>query len=77
MQINHPDSRRKLIAGAVAPAACCRTVPDVRLRHLAARVHTIFFKIEYFDRDLKYHSPDPTDPAVTMRVITVMLAEEY
>src|SRR5215467_1140179 len=39
--------------------------------------HTIFFKIEYFDRDLKYHSPDPTDPAVTMRVITVMLAAEY
>jgi Protein of unknown function (DUF3768) len=39
--------------------------------------HTIFFKIEYYDRDLKYHSPDPTDPAVTMRVITVMLAEEY
>ena len=39
--------------------------------------HTIFFKIDYFDRDLKYNSPDPTDPAVTMRVITVMLAEEY
>ena len=39
--------------------------------------HTIFFKIEYYDRDLKYHSPDPTDPAVTTRVITVMLAEEY
>ena len=42
-----------------------------------AEGHTIFFKIDYFDRNLKYHSPDPTDPAVTMRVITVMLADEY
>ena len=37
----------------------------------------IFFKIDYFDRNLKYLSPDPTDPAVTVRVITVMLADEY
>ena len=42
-----------------------------------AEGHTIFFKIDYFDRNLKYHSPDPTDPAVTVRVITVMLADEY
>jgi hypothetical protein len=37
----------------------------------------IFFKIDYFDKDLACHSPDPTDPAVTERVITIMLAEEY
>jgi Protein of unknown function (DUF3768) len=42
-----------------------------------AEGHTIFFKIDYFDRSLSYHSPDPTDPAVTVRVITVMLADEY
>jgi Protein of unknown function (DUF3768) len=37
----------------------------------------IFFKIDYFDKSLAYHSPDPSDPSVTERVITIMLAEEY
>jgi hypothetical protein len=37
----------------------------------------IFFKIDYYDRTLTAHSPDPADPAVTRRVITVMLASEY
>jgi hypothetical protein len=39
--------------------------------------HRIFFKIDYFDKALNAHSPDPADPAVTERVITIMLAEEY
>ena len=37
----------------------------------------IFFKIDYFDKQLAAHSPDPSDPSVTERVITIMLAEEY
>jgi hypothetical protein len=39
--------------------------------------HTIFFKIDYYDKALECHSPDPADPSVTERVITIMLAEEY
>ena len=38
---------------------------------------TIFFKIDYYDKGLGCHSPDPTDRSVTERVITIMLAEEY
>ena len=37
----------------------------------------VFFKIDYFDKDLNFHSPDPADPSVTERIITLMLAEEY
>jgi len=37
----------------------------------------IFFKIDYLDKALICHSPDPSDPSVTERVITIMLAEEY
>ena len=42
-----------------------------------AEGQTIFFKIEYYDKSLTMHSPDPADPSVTERVITIMLAEEY
>ena len=37
----------------------------------------IFFKIDYYDKSLTGHSPDPSDPSATERIITVMLAEEY
>lgn len=36
-----------------------------------------FFKIDYYDNELTEHSPDPADPAVTRRVITLMRADEY
>lgn len=38
---------------------------------------TIFFKIDYYDKSLTVHSPDPADPTVTERIITIMLADEY
>ena len=39
--------------------------------------HKLFFKIDAYDRDLEYGSPDPADASVTVRVMTIMLASEY
>jgi hypothetical protein len=42
-----------------------------------AEGESIFFKIDYYDLGLQFHSPDPADPNVTRRIVTIMLAEEY
>lgn len=36
-----------------------------------------FFKIDYYDRELEQHSPDPSDASLTTRVLIVMRADEY
>ena len=37
----------------------------------------LFWKIDYYDHSMQHGSPDPADPAVTERVMTIMLAAEY
>ncbi|WP_421926703.1 DUF3768 domain-containing protein [Neoaquamicrobium sediminum] len=36
-----------------------------------------FWKIDCYDTDLLHASPDPANPAVTCRVLTIMWADEY
>lgn len=37
----------------------------------------IFWKIDYYDRNLRYLSEDPTDVSKTIKVLTILLANEY
>jgi hypothetical protein len=41
------------------------------------RGRKVFWKIDYYDKTLESGSENPADPAITTRVLTIMLADEY
>ena len=38
---------------------------------------TFFWKIDYYDLSIQHGAADPADPETTMRVLTIMCADEY
>lgn len=58
----------------------CQFSADSPERDFAAilfRERKVWLKVDYFDRSLEYGSDDPADAAITTRVITVLLPEDY
>ena len=37
----------------------------------------VFWKLDYFDPELRFTSDDAANPAITWRVLTLMLSDEY
>ena len=38
---------------------------------------TVWFKIDLYDTDYQFGSPEPSDPQQTRRVLTLLLPSEY
>ena len=76
-----PDGDRLAIIEAVRTFECFDETNDPYgergLGTLTVEGRRVLWKIDYFDRELRYASPDPTDPCVTARVLTIMMADEY
>ncbi|MFM5955387.1 MAG: DUF3768 domain-containing protein [Novosphingobium sp.] len=68
---NDPYGERDFGAIYRDSAGCWTTVRPARPEQ------TVFWKIDAYDRDLRFGSDDPANPAVTRRVLTIMLASEY
>jgi len=75
-----PIDQRRLIGKVVNYDAFSESTDPYGERDFGDISHndeTYYFKIDYYDNDLEFESPDPYDPSVTTRVLTIMHQYEY
>jgi hypothetical protein len=76
-----PDATRAEVVRAVQTFDAFSADNDPHAEHdfgsFELAGHKFFWKIDYYDESLQFGSDNPADPTVTVRVLTVMLAEEY
>jgi hypothetical protein len=75
------DQRRRRVFEAVKAYTAFTADNDPYGEHDFGEVEidtiSVMFKIDYYDVAGRFHSPDPANPAMTMRVMTLMLSDEY
>ena len=76
-----PDARQSRIVEAVQTFDAFGADNDPFGEHdfgaVTVEGHTVFWKIDYYAPDMIHGSEDPSNPAVTRRVLTIMLAREH
>ena len=71
---NDPHGERDF--GAIYQLVCGRwTTERPRLRE--DERERVFWKLDYYDRDMAFASDDAANSAITQRVLTIMLSDEY
>ena len=76
-----PDDQRERVIAAVRDFTAFDADNDPYGEHDCAVILVgtccVIFKIDTYDVTWSFASPDPVDPLVTRRVLTIMLASEY
>ena len=76
-----PESTQIAIFRAVSEFDDFREENDPHGEHDFGQVmvdgHTCFWKIDYYDNRMEFGSEDPSNPNITTRVLTILLASEY
>ena len=71
---NDPHGERDF--GTIYQLACGRWTTE-RPSARGDMRERVLWKIDYYDRDLRFGSEDAADPVRTRRVLTIMLSDEY
>ena len=71
---NDPHGERDF--GTIYQLVCGRWTTE-RPRVRDDERERVFWKLDYYDRQMEFASDDAASPAITRRILTIMLSDEY